>query len=158
MNVTVRRAKPEDAADVLRLLGQIAEFHHRGRPDLFKGDAAKYSETDFQAMLQDAQKPAFIAEDEHCAVVGYALCKMLSPSDNPALTGRRWLYIDDLCVDERYRGRHIGKRLYDAATAYAKEAGVYGITLNVWEFNADAMHFYESCGMKTQRRIMERIF
>ena len=65
------------------------------------------------------------------------------------MTDIKTLYIDDLCVDETMRGKHIGKLLYNAALDYAREHGCYNLTLNVWSCNESAMKFYESCGSET---------
>ena len=73
------------------------------------------------------------------------------------LTDIKTLYIDDLCVDERKRGRHIGKTLYDAVIAFAKEQECYNVTLNVWSLNENAMKFYQSCGMIPQKIGMETL-
>ena len=73
------------------------------------------------------------------------------------LTDIKTLYIDDICVDENARRQHVGKRLYDAVTAYARETGCYNVTLNVWTCNPGAQAFYGSCGMKPQKIGMETI-
>ena len=65
--------------------------------------------------------------------------------------------IDDLCVDECCRGQHIGRTLYDAVLAFARENGCYNVTLNVWSCNESAMRFYEKCGLKPQKVGMEVI-
>ena len=65
------------------------------------------------------------------------------------------LYIDDLCVDERFRGRGIGKALYHAARDLAVKSGCGSLTLNVWNCNAPAMEFYRKCGFVPQKTIME---
>jgi len=75
--------------------------------------------------------------------------------DNGVLSDRKVLYIDDLCVDENCRGQGIGKALYDYALALARETGCFNVELNVWAFNGSAVRFYEKCGMRPQRIIME---
>ena len=67
------------------------------------------------------------------------------------------LYIDDLCVDENCRGKHIGKALYEAAVNLAKEKECYNLTLNVWSCNSSAMEFYKSMGLVPQKVGMEKI-
>lgn len=67
------------------------------------------------------------------------------------------IYLDDLCVDENYRGKHIGKKLYDAVLELAKEKHCYNVTLNVWHLNESALKFYEKCGMKPLKICMEKI-
>ena len=73
------------------------------------------------------------------------------------MTDIRTLYIDDLCVDEGLRGKHIGRELYEAAVAFAREQGCYNVTLNVWSCNPSALKFYESCGLVPQKIGMEYI-
>ena len=73
------------------------------------------------------------------------------------LTDIKTLYIDDICVDENARRQHVGKRLYAAVLAYARETGCYNVTLNVWTCNPGAQAFYESCGMKPQKTGMETV-
>ena len=60
-------------------------------------------------------------------------------------------------MDEQLRGQHIGKALYEAVLAFARESGCYNVTLNVWSLNEPAMKFYEKCGLKPQKVGMETI-
>ena len=39
----IKRAVKEDIGDIDRLLRQVLEVHHNGRPDLFKTDTKKYT-------------------------------------------------------------------------------------------------------------------
>jgi diamine N-acetyltransferase len=48
MNLKFRRARPEDYQRISELLGQIADIHHKGRPDQFKAGARKYSAETFE--------------------------------------------------------------------------------------------------------------
>lgn len=139
------------------LLVQVEEVHHRGRPDLFKGNARKYSDAQLAKILIDDTRPVFVACDEQDQVLGYAFCIFQQHCDDNILTDIKTLYIDDLCVDEALRGHHIGKALYDAVVAYAKEQGCYNVTLNVWACNEAALHFYEACGLQPQKIGMEKI-
>ena len=72
---------------------------------------------------------------------------------------RNWksLYIDDICVDEQARGRHVGKALYEYVCEFARQAGCHNITLNVWEGNEAALSFYRNMGMLIQKTTMEVI-
>lgn len=157
MNITVRKAKVYDSNGVLNLLKQIAAYHQNGRPDLFKVASSKYSKEEFTEILQDEDKPVFVAVNEDNKVLGYTFCIVKRFKSHPVYKDRTSLYIDDLCVDESVRGQHIGKRLFENVKVYAKKIGCYNIDLNVWEFNENAEKFYENCGMTTQRRIMEFI-
>ncbi|MDO4460068.1 MAG: GNAT family N-acetyltransferase, partial [Clostridia bacterium] len=65
--------------------------------------------------------------------------------------------IDDICVDEKNRGRHIATELFEYVKAFAKEKGCYRITLSVWELNPIARKFYEKMGMLPLKTVMETI-
>ena len=138
----IRIANKTDIPDLLRLLRQILQVHHEGRPDLFKPQSEKYSEYDLQNMLNDQKKPIFVAEDGGC-VVGYIFCVLHRLENNSVMTDILTLYIDDLCVDEAVRGKGVGTMLLDYAKQFAREQGCYNLTLNVWALNENAMHFYE---------------
>lgn len=153
----IRRAQEKDMEDINRLLLQVCLVHHRGRPDLFKYGAKKYTDQQLKNLIADDGRPIFVAADENGRVLGYAFCVFQQYPDNNILTDIKTLYIDDLCVDETLRGRHIGRSLYDYVLNYAKESGCYNVTLNVWSCNQGAMKFYESCGLKPQKTGMEVI-
>ncbi|NLX94089.1 MAG: GNAT family N-acetyltransferase, partial [Clostridiales bacterium] len=74
MNIAIRKAQNSDSKGVLRLLEQIAELHHQGRPDIFKSNTKKYTEDEFSEILKDKDKPIFVAVDEDENVFGYVFC------------------------------------------------------------------------------------
>ena len=73
------------------------------------------------------------------------------------LTDVKTLYIDDICVDEKARGKGVGTALYTHVREYAKACGFYNITLNTWTCNPGACAFYEAMGLKPQKISMEEI-
>lgn len=155
--MNIRRAKECDINGINNLLHQVLTIHHNGRPDLFKRNVKKYTDSQLIEILHDESKPVFCAVDENENVLGYAFCIFQQYTDNNILTDIKTLYIDDLCVDENIRGQHIGKQIYDYVINYAKKHNCYNVTLNVWECNTDAKKFYEKCGLKPQKTGMEII-
>ncbi len=153
----IRRAMEKDMDGINNLLQQVCLVHHKGRPDLFKYGAKKYTDDQLKAIIHDDNRPIFTATDEDGKVLGYAFCIFQQHINDNILTDIKTLYIDDLCVDENIRGRHIGKQLYEAVLAFAREQGCYNATLNVWSLNEPARKFYESCGLKPQKVGMETI-
>ena len=152
----IRFAVPEDVPGILELLRQVGQVHHRGRPDVFRADAQKYSASQVLAMLGSADTPIFIAAEDG-NVHGYCFCQMKIYDRDPVIADHTTCYIDDLCIHENCRGRHIGTALYEAVCRYAKGRGCYSITLNVWTCNPGAMAFYENLGLKPQKVGMETI-
>lgn len=155
--MNIRRAEEKDMEGLNRLLLQVCLVHHKGRPDLFKYGAKKYTYEELRAIIHDDKTPIFVAVDEKEEVMGYAFCIFQQHINNNILTDIKTLYIDDLCVDETIRGKYIGKSLYEHVLNFAKESGCYNVTLNVWSLNESAMKFYEKCGLKPQKIGMETI-
>ena len=155
MNYELRKACPKDIKRIIELLHQVNMVHHVIRPDLFKPYTTKYNEQELLAILDDDSKPIFVYDDGE--VKGYAFCQLSEVKDNLLLQDNKTLYIDDICVDEKARGQHVGKALYEYVRDYAKSIGCHNITLNVWEGNGPALSFYKNMGMKVQKTTMEII-
>lgn len=151
----IRKATKEDIQRIIELLHQVNMVHHVIRPDLFKPHTTKYDEQELETMLGDDSKPIFVFDDE--MVLGYAFCQVFEVTNNQLLEDIKTLYIDDICVDENARGKHVGKTLYEYVLEYAKSIGCYNITLNVWEGNEPAQRFYRDMGMQVQKTTMEII-
>ena len=151
----IRKANKEDIKRILELLHQVNMVHHLIRPDLFKPHTTKYNEQELEVMLNVSNKPIFVYDDGD--VRGYAFCQITEVKDDQLLQDIKTLYIDDICVDENARGKHIGKAIYEYVRDYAKSIGCNNITLNVWEGNEPALHFYRNMGMQVQKTTMEII-
>ena len=153
----VRRAQEKDMERIDALLMQVERIHHEGRPDLFRVGRKKYTDEELRKLIHDDSRPILVAVDEKDGVMGYAFCIFQQYQNHNIMTDIKTLYIDDLCVDEAIRGRHIGKALYGSVLELAREQGCYNVTLNVWSCNESAMKFYEACGLKPQKVGMEVI-
>lgn len=151
----VRKADTNDIGRIIDLLHQVDMVHYEKRPDLFKPNTTKYNEQELEALLHDDSKPIFVYDDGQ--VLGHAFCQITEVRNHVLLQDIKTLYIDDICVDETARGKHVGKALYEYVREYAKSVGCYNITLNVWEGNDPALSFYKSMGMKVQKTGMEVI-
>lgn len=90
-------------------------------------------------------------------MLGYAFCVFQQHTNSNILTNIKTLYIDDLCVDERSRGHHVGSTLYHYVLDFARKFGCYNATLNVWACNPKAQTFYERMGLTPYRIGMEQI-
>ena len=151
----VRKAEKRDIDAIIKLLHQVNMVHYEKRPDLFKPYTTKYDEQELEALLGDDSKPIFVYDDGE--VQGHAFCQISEVKDHRLLQDAMTLYIDDICVEETARGRHIGQSLYEYVRDYARSIGCYNITLNVWEGNDSALSFYRSMGMQVQKTGMETI-
>lgn len=151
----VRKADIRDIESLMRLLHQVDMVHYGIRPDLFRPDTTKYDARELETLLGDESRPVFVYDDGE--VLGHAFCQVSEVRDDKLLQDIKTLYVDDICVLEKARGRHVGTALYEYVRDYARSIGCSNITLNVWEGNAPARSFYEAMGLQVQKTTMEEI-
>ena len=152
----IRFAEVKDTPGILALLQQVGALHHTLRPDLFRKNACKYGPSQLFSLMERTDTPIFVAVEEE-NVLGYCFCQIHVTEKDPVLENRECLYIDDLCVLEGCRGKHIGTKLYDEVVRYAKMRRCHAITLNVWEGNDTARAFYDKMGFTPQKTVMEKV-
>ena len=90
-------------------------------------------------------------------MLGYVFCVMQEQPVSENMVPFRSVYIDDLCVDEKARGRHVGEQLFAFVKDMARRQGCYEVNLNVWEGNDSARAFYDRMGMRVMKTQMEYI-
>lgn len=155
--MNIRRAGEKDVPRLIELLGQVLQIHADIRPDIFISGTTKYTNDELKELLKDDKKPIYVAVDDHDVCMGYVFCQLREQPFSNNMVPFTALFIDDLCVDEKNRGMHIGEYLFEFVKNEAKRLGCYEITLNVWTGNTSAEKFYEKMGMKTKERQMEYI-
>ena len=154
----IRFAQNRDIPRIHQLLTQVNNVHAKGRPDLFKSGNRKYTDEQLRQIIANVEhSPIFVLVDDNDMVLGYCFGIVEQFIKDNNRTDVKTLYIDDLCVDEKYRRQHIARRLYNHVVDYARSNGFYNITLNVWECNPGARAFYDNCGMKPLKTYLETI-
>lgn len=155
--MNIRRASEKDIDSLIKLLQEVLEIHANIRPDIFISGTTKYTRSDLLEKLVNDEEPIYVAVDENDEVMGYAFCALKQQPFSTNMVPFKSLYIDDLCVDSKCRGKHIGEQLFEYVKAEAKRLGCYEVTLAVWAGNDGAERFYDRIGFKTKERIMEYI-
>lgn len=150
----IRKAEEKDVSRLYDMLAEVQQLHADGRPDIFVAGTHKYGKGKILEILKNPETPVFVAVDGGEAI-GYAFCEIKKQSGSKNLRNVKTYYIDDLCVDKRFRGTGVGKELYDYALLKAKEENCHSLTLNVWHLNEKALGFYEHLGMKPLKTTME---
>ena len=154
--MVIRKAQEKDIERIYQLLEQVLRVHANGRPDVFKGKGSKYSREQIKDIIACEKTPVFVADDNG-TIKGYAFLEIEDRAETGALNAIKSLYVDDICVDESARGQGIGTLLYEKAKELAKEKNCYNLTLNVWDFNKNALKFYEKLGLTPLKTMMEQI-
>ena len=149
----IRKAEEKDVDQILNLLKQISDIHYKARPDIFK-KRPKYTKEELLFILNSEYTPVFVYTDGD-KVLGHLFLIIVEDS-NPRLNDRRYIFIDDLCVDSVERNKGIGKSLMEYAETFAKSLKIDTIELNVWHFKENAEEFYKELGYNTQCSILEK--
>lgn len=155
--MNIRRAEKKDIGSIISLLKQVLEVHAELRPDLFVSGTTKYTSHELEEMVADDTKPIFVGVNDKDEVLGYVFCQIKEQPKTNNTIPFKYIYIDDLCVDQEARGQHVGEQLFDFVKEQAKALECYEVTLNVWTGNEAAEAFYEKMGMTTRSRHMEYI-
>lgn len=152
----IRKATINDLQKINTLLYEVQKVHSDARPDLFKVGTKKYTDEQLKRIFEDDRTPVLVFEENN-NILGYVFCIFKQELNNNTLTSVKTLYIDDLCIDENSRGKHIGTKLYNFVIDYARKTKCYNVTLNVWADNINAVDFYRAIGMQVQKIGMEKI-
>ncbi|MEP7279142.1 MAG: GNAT family N-acetyltransferase [Bacteroidota bacterium] len=132
MQITIRKAVKEDCPRLLELVKELA--YYEKAPEEVTVKPEHFEESGF------GQNPvwwAFVAETEG-RVQGFALYYIRYST----WKGQR-MYLEDILVTEQMRGRGLGKLLFEALVAEAREKKFGGLVWQVLEWNESAIHFYK---------------
>jgi len=131
-NVIIRRAVKEDCKRILELIHELAVFEKA--PEEVTVSQTHFEESGF------GENPvwwAFVAETEG-QVQAFALYYIRYST----WKGQR-MYLEDLLVTEKLRGKGIGSLLFDELIKEAKAKALNGIVWQVLEWNEPAIKFYK---------------
>ncbi|MEI6054365.1 MAG: GNAT family N-acetyltransferase [Candidatus Saccharibacteria bacterium] len=152
----IRNINSEDYESVREIITQVHNLHFDNRPDLYKKDNP-FNKEYFESLSSDNNSILLAAEDGG-SIIGICIATVKEVTDSPVHKERRYICIEDICVDEKHRRLGIGKRLYDEIVNIAKRLKADGIELTVFSFNKDAMSFYERLGLEIKNIRYEQKF
>ena len=114
----IRLAKKEDAKDIISLLEEVLLVHNKIRPDLYKEAGSKYNEEELNKIIADERYLIYVCEEDE-KVVGHCIVIKEEKKETNSTLPYKSLYIDDLCVKEKYRNKGIATSLYNIVKEYA---------------------------------------
>ena len=150
----IRFAKESELNRVNELRKQVNDIHVAGKPEVFKPGFGEELRDYIHEIWRDPEKEIIVADIDG-KVCGFAIINHINRPENPFMKERDFLDVDEFCVDKAYRRQGIASELIAFIKDYARERGFSRIELNMWEFNQDALAFYEVVGFETYRRFME---
>ncbi len=136
MKLIIRKGEKKDMPSVLNLINELAVYEKE--PDAVNITIDDLVENGFKEI---PEFNIFVAESEG-AIIGMALFyNRFSTWDGPSM------HLEDLIVTEKYRGKGIGKALYDKVLEYGVESGKQRVEWVVLDWNTPAIDFYKSTGV-----------
>lgn len=146
MEVKIEIPKLEDFKEVNRLAKQVHELHVKWRLDLFFSVDEVINKENFEEIIQ--AKEIFIAKIQN-EIVGYITFN-IKEKNNSSMRYRKQLQIESICVDEKNRGKEIGKILLNKVKEFGRENNCTDLYLTVNEENKSAIRVYEEFGFKVK--------
>ena len=147
----IRRMTFDDYEQVEVLFQKLHNMHADAEPDLYKPLDCIHKKRDFKKLVNSKSKILLCAEDDG-KIIGVSDTKFCTSG----MTDIKMAFMDALYVEDDFRGKGIGKKLFYETEKIAKENGAKRLDLTVWEFNKDAINFYKSLGMQPQRYTFEK--
>jgi GNAT superfamily N-acetyltransferase len=158
--LTVRPAHPEDAALLLELFGELAEYEHLEHE-------LRATEAQLQEALFGERPAAEALIAERPARAGGARAGDTAATDDPASTepeplgyalffptfssflASTGVWLEDLFVREEHRGEGVGRTLLEAVAALVQERGGERLEWAALDWNEPALGFYKKLGAST---------
>jgi len=153
--MSIRFAEIADIERVLILEEQAFRIHLDKRPDLIDMTKRLFDYNSLRERIESDSGKIFLFVDEDNKIIGYCITEFKELNNHQILKNMRILEVVDLCIDEKFRRKGIGKMLFEEVSKYGKEKSVKFIELDVWNFNKNAQLFYEDVGMKVKTIRME---
>ena len=136
-NFNIRKAERKDCEEMMKLIKELAVYEKA--PDEVTVSLEHFEASGFG---ENPVWGAFVAEFEK-KIVGMALYYIRYST----WKGQR-LYLEDLIVTESFRGKGLGKILFDKLIEFGKEKNYSGMMWQVLDWNEPAINFYKKYNAK----------
>jgi diamine N-acetyltransferase len=141
----IRSAALREAELLAEMNRDVQQIHTEIAPDIFKEYSKDSMKDLFAISLQDDNKKCFIAFEES-EPAGYALFSKVHYQETYFKHAYSVIYIEQICVLKKFKGRCLGKELIRQIKAYAENQGITRIELDYWCKNVDAGQFFSLQG------------
>ena len=151
MEIMIRSPKLQDYDRFSNIMEQTQALHVDWRPDVYKLTNPFITKEIFQTMIKSGSW--YVAEINNMAVGVMELTKR--HVESPSKATKDILFIDSIAVDREYRGKGIGRRLFEKAKQIKEESCCDTIELHVNAKNKAAYEIYKHCGFTEKSIHME---
>ncbi len=155
--IRLREATPKDFKAISALFQEVDNLHCEHLPDLFRrAEGAPREESFIIGLIRNPDALVLVAEHE-ARILGLVVALTRSSPGFPYLVPLRYAVIDTIVVTASARGRGIGQAMMAFTEAWASDQGVDRIELDVFEFNEEALSFYQGREFSVLSRRMVKL-
>ena len=156
VEIHVRQATANDYDDLCELYDEIDTLHRVNLPYIFKKSNGSPREKDYYlGVIADENVGFFVAEVDK-KLVGFIHILVRDTPVFPILIHQHYAVIDGMAIKSEFQNRGLGRILMEKTQEWAITKGAEFIELNVYEFNKNAISFYERLGYQTSSRRMRK--
>ncbi|AZB42735.1 GNAT family N-acetyltransferase [Bacillus sp. FJAT-42376] len=143
----------KDFKRIAKMNKHVQKVHADLLPEKFK-DYKSRPVQDFFEKIAEKENHSFYILEVDGEPAGYMWMEEKAYPDTPFKKGYRSLYIHQISMNEKVRGKGYGTRLMEKAELLAKECGITCIELDYWADNEAAGSFYKKLGYKKTREFV----
>ncbi|HEV8122207.1 MAG TPA: GNAT family N-acetyltransferase [Candidatus Polarisedimenticolia bacterium] len=154
--MTIRIAADADRGGILECMDALQNYERSVEPDRADPeDVVEPYVNDLLAKRHNGTVEILVAEID-TRVVGWIGVVAQYTSEDILERHRKFAYITDLIVLEACRGRGVGRRLLEAAEAYAASKGARRLKVGVLAANGAAHRVYAAAGFRDYEVILAK--
>jgi len=156
METHIREATANDYDNLCELFSEIDTLHRVNLPDIFQKPNGAAREKDYYlGLVADENIGLFVVEMDE-KLIGFVHVLVRDTPVFPVIIPQHYAVIDGIAVKSEFQNHGIGKMLMEKAQEWATTNGVVFIELNVYEFNKNAISFYERLGYQISSQRMRK--
>lgn len=156
METHIRKATANDYDNLCELFNEIDTLHRVNLPHIFQKPNGAAREKDYYlGLVADENIGLFVVEADE-ELVGFVHVLIRDTPIFPVIIPQHYAVIDGIGVKSEFQNHGIGKILMEKAQEWAATNGAVFIELNVYEFNKNAISFYERLGYQVSSRRMRK--
>ena len=154
MDFSVRKATERDYEGLSKIYTEVDLLHSQALPQIFATPKEPFRNREFISEILKDKNAAIIVAESSGEIIGLIHILIREAPDIPMMVKRRYAYIGEIAVAEEQRGPGIGKALMREAEQWAIRRKISQLEFNVWDFNKNAIAFFEKLGYTPSRHNM----